>query len=686
MPQCSVIIPVYNKASLTRQCLDALLAHPPEHAECEIIVIDDVSTDSTPQLLAGYGDRIRVIRHTANTGFATACNDGAAAASGEYLVFLNNDTIPQPGWLDALVQYAETHPRAAVVGSKLLYPDGTIQHAGVTICQDRYARHIYAGFPADHPAVNKSRRFQIVTAACALLRRKPFEKARGFDPAFVNGNEDVDLCLRLGELGYEVHYCHESVLYHLESVSENRFKHVDRNTQLYRDRWAHRVEPDDLQYYFEDGLLDVHYQGEQYPIHFVISPLLAVIGKDERERQADRLLAERSRRVLELLKDNIRLNLRVREAELHAASDPSNGHVPAPRNQKHGPLAFRLVCKGQAQWLAENCTGRMISILMPVKNAAAKLRELLPRLLSQRSRDLLEIVAVDSGSTDDTVDVLRNFQATVVSIDPLSFNHGLTRNLAANYAHGSVLVFMNQSTLPADDQWLANLVAPLDSDSQIAGVCSRVLPRPDADLLTCRDGLRDLSASAERSVRAITNREEYQRLSPNDLRLLVRFHTVSAAIRLEVFQRIPFREAGFGEDALWGKEVLEAGYKIQHEPSSVVYHSHNYSFLELLRRNYDDGRFNRELVGRKLAESDLLPHISHMVREDWRYLEQECRLEAKELERWRLIAVLRRTAQMLGQWLGASGDAATGDVSALLSLTEQVKAGALTEAADGWRI
>jgi hypothetical protein len=117
-----------------------------------------------------------------------------------------------------------------------------------------------------------------------------------------------------------------------------------------------------------------------------------------------------------------------------------------------------------------------------------------------------------------------------------------------------------------------------------------------------------------------------------------------------------------------------------------VYHSHNYSFLELLRRNYDDGRFNQELVGRQVAESDLLPHISCMVREDWAYLEQQCRLEGKELERWRLIAALRRTAQMMGQWLGANRGAVPGDLGALLSLTERIKAGASTEAADAWQV
>jgi GT2 family glycosyltransferase len=338
MPKCSVIIPVYNKASLTQQCLDAFLARPPERVDCEIIVVDDLATDSTPQLLAGYGDRLRVVRHTANTGFATACNDGAAVACGEYLVFLNNDTIPQPGWLDALVRYAESHPRAAAVGSKLLYPNGTIQHAGVTISLDRYARHIYVGFPADHPAVNKSRRFQAVTGACMLMRRTLFEAVGGFDPAFVNGYEDVDLCLRLGERDHEVHYCHESVLIHLEAISRGtRSKKEKDNARHYQSRWGQRVQPDELQYYFEDGLLMVEHWGSS-PLFFSISPLLGVVTGEGRECQADRLLAARSQQVFALLQDNIRLNVCLQEAALQAALPNGNGATPEARRSVPTPV------------------------------------------------------------------------------------------------------------------------------------------------------------------------------------------------------------------------------------------------------------------------------------------------------------------------------------------------------------
>jgi GT2 family glycosyltransferase/glycosyltransferase involved in cell wall biosynthesis len=323
--RCSIIIPVHNKASLTQQCLDTLLACSPQSVDFEIIVVDDGSTDMTLQLLAGYGDQVHAVTHSTNTGFATACNDGAAVASGEYVVFLNNDTIPQTGWLDALVSYADSHTSAAAVGSKLLFPNDTIQHAGMVVCQDLYPRHIYTGFPADHPAVNRSRRFKAVTGACILIRRILFEQVGGFDTTFVNSFEDVDLCLRLGELGYEIHYCHESVLYHLEAVSrEGRTKEEQHNAQLYHSRWARRVQSDDLKYYVEDGLLVVDYQA-LYPVNFRMAPLLAVTDGDKDEGHVDRLYEARTRQVLELLKENIRLSVRIREAEFQAVASSSNG-------------------------------------------------------------------------------------------------------------------------------------------------------------------------------------------------------------------------------------------------------------------------------------------------------------------------------------------------------------------------
>jgi GT2 family glycosyltransferase len=304
MARCSIIVPVYNQSALTARCLRRLV----ELDACELLVVDDASTDDTLETLAEFGGRVRVVRHRVNKGFAASCNDGAKTAKGKFLVFLNNDTVPQTGWLEALLEHARAHPRAAVVGGKLLYPNGAVQHAGVVICQDRYPRHVYTGFPADHPAVCKSRRFQIVTAACMLVRRGVFEREGGFDTAFRNGFEDVDFCLRLGERGHEVHYCARSVVQHLESVSPGRFRRDRQNVALYRKRWLDRVRPDDVAYYLEDGLLRLTYEG-QFPFNVEISPLLATIDGDGRLSQLERLLRARTREKAELQRENTRLSL-----------------------------------------------------------------------------------------------------------------------------------------------------------------------------------------------------------------------------------------------------------------------------------------------------------------------------------------------------------------------------------------
>jgi GT2 family glycosyltransferase len=308
MHSSTIIVPVFNQAALTAQCLE-LLCH---ERRAQIIVVDDASSTQTRKVLHGFKRKVKILTHQENLGFSASCNRGASAAQGDYLVFLNNDTIPQVGWLAALEQYALEHPEAAIIGAKLLYPNQTIQHAGVVICQDRYPRHIYTGFPSAHPAVNKSRRFQLVTAACMLVRREVFDTLGGFDCSFHNGFEDVDLCLRAGERQLEVHYCAHSVVQHLESVTPGRFRHDRENVALYRARWLRRVRPDDLQYYVEDDLLRISYEG-QFPFNLKVSPLLASLDLANRTQALERQLREQTRELSELLRENTRLNVQLGE-------------------------------------------------------------------------------------------------------------------------------------------------------------------------------------------------------------------------------------------------------------------------------------------------------------------------------------------------------------------------------------
>ncbi len=315
----SVVIPVHNKATITRQCLDALLNEPDDGIDREIIVVDDGSSDRTMAMLASYGAQVTVIHHETALGFAGACNAGVAAATGEYVVLLNNDTIPTSGWLANMVAYAIDHPAAAVVGAKLLLPNDTIQHAGVVFGLGSEPLHIYTGFPADHPAVSVSRRFQVVTAACALFRRGPWEELQGLDTAFHNGWEDVDYCMRAGEAGYEIHYCAESVVYHLESATRDLLSDVERaNRALFAERWRDKVVPDDFRYYWADGLFSANY-GARFPIQLSVSPLLAGVTVGDEARVSDKLLHDRARQIMILLRNNIILNVRVQEAETRAA-------------------------------------------------------------------------------------------------------------------------------------------------------------------------------------------------------------------------------------------------------------------------------------------------------------------------------------------------------------------------------
>ena len=257
-PRVSIVIPVFNQVEMTRRCLAALRENT-DLTACQIVVVDNGSRDGTADWLAGEaGDGLAVITNPENRGFAVACNQGAAAATGEYLLFLNNDTEVQPGWLEPLVRTLDLDRRVGAVGGKLLFPDGTIQHAGVAITLAETpqgpvlgGRHLCYKKPADFHAADRPQVLRCLTAACLLVRRDAFAAVGGFDEGYWNGNEDVDLCLKLGEAGWLLVYRPESVVVHHESQSgEERWSRWDANVARLNERWRDRITPD---YYVDPG-------------------------------------------------------------------------------------------------------------------------------------------------------------------------------------------------------------------------------------------------------------------------------------------------------------------------------------------------------------------------------------------------------------------------------------------------
>lgn len=252
----SIIIPVFNNLKYTVQCLEAVAANT-GYKPYEVVIVDNCSTDGTKEYLASLEGDVRVLTNDSNLGFAVACNQGAKAAEGDYLVFLNNDTVPLAGWLENLVKVVSERADTAIVGSKLLYPDNTIQHAGVIFdVKDSkfFLSHIYRRFDKDHPAVNHIREFNAVTAACMLVKKEVFLDLGMFDEGYTNGYEDVDFCLKARERGHKIIYNPESVLYHHESVTDGRFDFGEKNTNHFLRRWGDKIQPDYKMKMMEDGL------------------------------------------------------------------------------------------------------------------------------------------------------------------------------------------------------------------------------------------------------------------------------------------------------------------------------------------------------------------------------------------------------------------------------------------------
>lgn len=248
----SVIIPLYNKVEYTKQCLEALVLNTDQSLGYEVVLVDNASSDGTADYLRSLSGDVTIVTNLRNLGFAKACNQGGRIARGRYLVFLNNDTIPHPGWLDGLIKGAE-RDGADIVGAKLLYPNGRAQHAGVAFNEQSIGYHIFNGFTADAPAVNRKRFMQCVTAACMLVKGELFAELGGFDEGYVNGFEDVDFCLRAGERGRRILYNPDSVLIHFEETSEGRKAHDEPNIRRFLARWQGKVRCDDQDFYRAEG-------------------------------------------------------------------------------------------------------------------------------------------------------------------------------------------------------------------------------------------------------------------------------------------------------------------------------------------------------------------------------------------------------------------------------------------------
>jgi GT2 family glycosyltransferase len=242
-PVVSVIIPTYGQTACTLRCLSAIAAHPP-NAPIEVIVVDDASPDPEVAQLA-HVRGIRLIHQPRNLGFLRTCNEAAKWAVGEHLLFLNNDTQPCPGWLDAMLDLLRTRADAGAVGAKLLYPDGRLQEAGGIIWNDATGWNYGRGDDPARPEYNYVRDVDYCSGAALMVRRALFARLGGFDPRYAPAYfEDSDLAFRLRALGFATLYQPRAEVVHIEGASHGTDTargvkaHQEINRDVFVARWA----------------------------------------------------------------------------------------------------------------------------------------------------------------------------------------------------------------------------------------------------------------------------------------------------------------------------------------------------------------------------------------------------------------------------------------------------------------
>lgn len=227
------------------------------------------------------------------------------------------------------------------------------------------------------------------------------------------------------------------------------------------------------------------------------------------------------------------------------------------------------------------------SIIIPTKNAGARFDKLLNGITKNKVDFDYEIIVVDSGSTDNTKDIAKNFSARLIDIKPLSFSHGGSRNIGAENAEGEILVFLSQDTIPKDEGWLSSLVKGF-SDKNVAGIFGRQIPNEDA------------SAIEKFFLRYIYPGRKIIKffINPDNCTLQdILFSNVNSAIRRSEWEKNKFKEhLVMSEDQAWSRDMLMKGKKIAYEPLASVFHSHDYNVGRIISRNFDSGLSLKDIV------------------------------------------------------------------------------------------
>lgn len=307
---------------------------------------------------------------------------------------------------------------------------------------------------------------------------------------------------------------------------------------------------------------------------------------------------------------------------------------------------------------ADSGQAPQVTVFVPTWNAGPLLDEVLREIRAQETAFPFELLAIDSGSRDGTLELLAGHGARVIAIPNSEFNHGLTRNRAVKEARGDVVVLTVQDATPAGRDWLATMVAHF-SDPEVAGVYCHQVPRPDCSPLL-RDRLKSwVRGEGEPSVRQVASAEAFWAMHPTDRWRTAAFDNVASAVRRSFALEHPFQRRQFGEDVTWAKGAILAGRKIVMEPRVAVVHSHRNSIWYEFKRAYLDHQNINDLFGTRLAPRlrNVFEYTAGATRHLWRVVGEDPTLSLGRRLLWWMKVVPFAFTQNLGQYLGPLSNA-----------------------------
>jgi rhamnosyltransferase len=278
-----------------------------------------------------------------------------------------------------------------------------------------------------------------------------------------------------------------------------------------------------------------------------------------------------------------------------------------------------------------------ISIILLTRNAGDELEKTLSSVFNQSITDF-EIILVDSGSTDRTIEIAESFPVKIHKINPNDFDHGGTRNLGAKLAKGGYLVYLTQDAIPANRRWLENLIKPL-ANKKVAGVFSRQIPKKDANPM--ERFFLSHHFTTNKLVRPFKNKKSLVLYD-------IFFSNVSSAIKKDVWKKHKYQQGLImSEDQQWAKEVIAAGYQTVYEPSSVVFHSHKYTLKTAFQRYFDSAYSLHKITGESFRT---------FAGEGLKYTKKEARFIWKEYKHWLPYLFFYDVSKFLGFFFGKYAD------------------------------